>query len=80
MSSPMHPCSHVQVANQSASVLFVWLLGSGHNISQLGPSANAVSVAANAVADVALGERYRLALLLPGVLLVIVGVVLCSSG
>lgn len=66
------------LANQCGSVLFVALLGSGADISQAVPVANAVSIAANAVTDVALGEQYRLGRLLPGCALVAAGVLLCT--
>jgi hypothetical protein len=56
------------------------LLGGGAALSAVVPLANATSLAANAAADVALGEAYRLRLLLPGLALVAVGLLLCASG
>ena len=48
------------------------------DISAVVPTANAISVLFNALADFALGERYRLTLLIPGLALVFLGVVLCG--
>ena len=64
--------------NQSGSVLFVLLLG-GANISVAVPLVNAASLAANAAADVLLGERYALRCLLPGLALVGAGLALCAT-
>lgn len=64
--------------NQAGSLLFVVLLASS-DISKAVPIANAVSVAANAVTDLCLGERYSLQYLIPGCLLVASGVMLCLS-
>jgi uncharacterized membrane protein len=57
----------------------VLLLGGDARLSTVVPLANATSLAANALADVALGERYRVQLLLPSVALVAGGLLLCSS-
>jgi hypothetical protein len=65
------------LVNQSGSALFVLLLANAADISRAVPIANAVSIAANAVADLALGEQYRLRYLIPGCCLVGVGVLLC---
>lgn len=66
-----------QLANLAASALFAWCLGCAH-ISVAAPVANGVSLAANAVLDHALGDTLRPALGLPGLLLVFVGVTLCT--
>lgn len=63
--------------NQSGSVLFTVLLANAADISRAVPIANAVSIAANAVADLALREQYNVKLLFGGVLLVAAGVLLC---
>lgn len=42
------------------------------------PNLTHFTAAANAVVDVLLGERYKLAFLLPGVALVAAGIVLCT--
>lgn len=68
-----------QLANLSASVLFAWALGFS-NISVAAPVANGVSLAANAAADhLLLGDRLRLRTALPGLLLVLAGVTLCTT-
>lgn len=72
------PCN-CRAAVQCGSALFMLLLNGDARLSVVVPLANATSLAANAVADVALGERYRLRLLLPGVVLVAGGLLLCSS-
>jgi hypothetical protein len=65
--------------NQLGGLLFIVLLGSGSsNISALVPSANAASVVFTAIADLALGERLRLHLLLPGLALLAAGILLCT--
>jgi hypothetical protein len=66
-----------QVLNQLGGLLFIALL-SGADISVAVPAANATSLAANAAADVLLGERYRLRFLLPGTALVALGLYLCT--
>jgi hypothetical protein len=66
-----------QLLNQVGSVLFAVSLGYS-DISVAVPTANATSLAANAVADLLLGERFRTAYLLPGLLLVGSGIVLCT--
>lgn len=63
--------------NQSGSALFVLLLANAADISRAVPIANAVSIAANAVADLCLGEQYKLQYLLPGCMLVGAGLLLC---
>lgn len=69
-----------QLLNQGGSVAFNALLASGKApLSVANPAVNAVTLAANALADVLLGERYRLSLLVPGVALVTAGLVLCST-
>lgn len=69
-----------QLLNQSGGVAFSALLATGAApLSVAVPAVNAAALAANAVADVLLGEAYRLALLVPGVLLVTAGLVLCST-
>jgi hypothetical protein len=66
-----------QLLNQAGSVLFAVSLAYS-DISVAVPIANATSLAANAVADLLLGERFRIACLLPGLLLVGSGIVLCT--
>ena len=66
-----------QLLNQVGSVLFAASLAYS-DISVAVPTANATSLAANAVVDLLLGERFRLAYLLPGLLLVGSGIVLCT--
>lgn len=66
-----------QLLNQLGGVLFAVLLA-GADISVAVPVANATSLAANALADLGLGERYRLGLLLPGLALVGLGLFLCT--
>lgn len=69
-----------QLLNQSGGVAFSALLATGAApLSVAVPAVNAAALAANALADVLLGEQYRLALLVPGVLLVTSGLVLCST-
>lgn len=68
-----------QLLNQVGSVLFAASLGRA-DISLAVPTANATSLAANAVADLLLGERYRICYLVPGLLLVGSGIVLCTLG
>jgi hypothetical protein len=69
-----------QLLNQGGSVAFNALLASGKApLSVASPVVNAVTLAANALADVLLGEAYRLPLLIPGVALVTVGLVICST-
>jgi hypothetical protein len=69
-----------QLLNQSGGVVFSALLASGAApLSVAVPAVNAAALAANALADVLLGEKYRLKLLVPGVALVIAGLVLCST-
>lgn len=68
-----------QALNQCGSGLFIYLLGT-HNISLVVPAANAASLVFNAVTDVVLGESYNKLLLLPGVMLVACGIMLCSMG
>lgn len=69
-----------QLLNQSGGVVFSALLATGAApLSVAVPAVNAAALAANALADVLLGEQYRLALLVPGVLLVTAGLVLCST-
>jgi len=57
----------------------VALLGGAARLSVVVPLANATALAANAVADLALGEAYSAPLLLPGLGLVAGGLLLCSS-
>lgn len=64
--------------NQSGSVLFTVLLASA-DISRAVPIANAVSIAANTVTDLFLGEQYCLQRLVPGCILVACGVMLCMA-
>lgn len=64
--------------NQTGSILFVTLLASA-DISKAVPIANAVSIAANAVTDMCLGEQYIPHYLVPGCMLVAAGVLLCLS-
>ncbi len=64
--------------NQSGSFLFIYMLGSS-DISVLVPTANAISLLATAGADLALGERLHVPLLLLGTALVAAGVLLCST-
>mmetsp|Transcript_19229 Transcript_19229/g.41555 ORF Transcript_19229/g.41555 Transcript_19229/m.41555 type:complete len:88 (-) Transcript_19229:1082-1345(-) len=59
--------------NQTGSVLFILLLGKA-DISKVVPIANAASILFNALVDLALGESYYLAYLLPGLALVASGV------
>lgn len=66
-----------QLLNQTGSVLFVWLLG-GASISTAVPVANATSLAANAVADVLLGEKFKTVPLAFGLVLVFCGIMLCT--
>ncbi len=66
-----------QLLNQCGGLLFVVLLG-GADISTAVPVANATSLAANAVVDLLLGERYKLRYLIPGLVLVAIGLVLCT--
>jgi multidrug transporter EmrE-like cation transporter len=67
-----------QLANLLASVLFAWTLGFT-KISVAAPVANGISLAANAAADrLVLGDRLRPATGLPGLLLVLAGVTLCT--
>ena len=66
-----------QLLNQVGSVLFAASLGYA-DISLAVPTANATSLAANAIVDLLLGERFRIHLLLPGLLLVGSGIVLCT--
>lgn len=66
-----------QALNQCGSALFIYLLGVT-DISTLVPVANAVSILFTALADLALGERYQVHTLLPGLLLLSVGVLLCG--
>jgi hypothetical protein len=69
-----------QFLNQAGGVAFSALLASGAApLSLAVPAVNAACLASNAVTDVLLGEQYRLALLVPGVLLVAAGLVLCST-
>jgi hypothetical protein len=68
-----------QLLNQVGSVLFAASLGHA-DISLAVPTANATSLAANAVVDLLLGERFRIAYLVPGLLLVGSGIVLCTLG
>jgi hypothetical protein len=69
-----------QLLNQSGGVVFSALLATGAApLSVAVPVVNAAALAANALADVLLGERYSLPLLVPGVGLVIAGLVLCST-
>lgn len=67
-----------QLLNQTASVLFVVLLG-GAYITVAVPIVNATCLAANAVVDVLMGEKYQLQYLAPGVALVLTGICLCAS-
>jgi hypothetical protein len=64
-----------QLVNQSASLLFVWLLGSA-DLSVVVPVSNATALLFNAITDVALGQRYAPGLLSLGVLLISLGVLL----
>jgi hypothetical protein len=68
-----------QALNQCGGALFALLLGRGARVTAAVPAANGVALAANAVADAALGEPYRLELLVPGVALVAAGLALCAS-
>jgi hypothetical protein len=65
---------------QCGSALFVVLLGGDAPLSAVVPLANATSLAANAAADLALGEAFSLPLLLPGLALVAGGLLLCATG
>lgn len=68
-----------QLANLGGSALFAWGLGAAR-VSVAAPVANGVSLAANAAADhLLLGDRLDLRLGLPGLVLVLVGVALCSG-
>jgi hypothetical protein len=67
-----------QLLNQCGSVLFVFLLGS-IDISVAVPVANATALVVNGIVDVALGEVYLMKYLTPGVLLVVLGVLLCGG-
>lgn len=69
-----------QLVNQSGSVLFTYLLGSGRDLSTLVPVANSAALAINAVTDLALGEQLDRGLLVLGVVLVAAGVLLCGMG
>ncbi len=68
-----------QTLNFAGSVAFIALLGSGVDISVAVPTANATSLASNAVMDMVLGERYQLQLLVPGLMLVAGGLILCAQ-
>lgn len=70
-----------QLLNQAGSVLFIYLLGSGEGqLGTLVPSANAVSLAVNAITDcLVLEERFKLPQLALGVLAVGAGVLLCGT-
>ena len=60
------------------SALFAWSLGFSR-ISVAVPVANGVSLAANAAVDwLLLGDRLQLGSAVPGLLLVLLGVTLCS--
>ncbi|KAL6752348.1 hypothetical protein V8C86DRAFT_2757346 [Haematococcus lacustris] len=65
-----------QVLNQLGSLLFIWLLGQAS--ASVVSSANACALLFNACVDIFLGKRHRLQLLVPGVLLVSFGVLLCG--
>lgn len=69
-----------QALNQAGSVLFTILLGkSSTSISSLVPLSNALALISTAAVDLLLGERLELRLLVPGVLLVAAGVIVCGS-
>lgn len=78
LQQPQFVCA--QAVNQLGSLLFTVLLGSGAPLAVVVPAANAGAFAFNALVDLGLGERYTSSLLVPGVLLVGVGVLLCSLG
>ena len=67
-----------QVLNVCGSVAFAALLTVG-DLSIVAPVANAVSLAANTLVDLSLGERFRLGYLLTGLSCVAIGIALCSS-
>lgn len=77
----------MQVLNFGGSFLFVALLGGGAALALAVPVANAVSLAANALADAALaraaaprgGAELRWALAAPALALVVAGISLCAS-
>lgn len=74
---PSHTHAH---PHQCGSLLFVALLGSGARVATAAPVANATALAANALADAALGEaRYDWRLLAPGLALVAGGLLLCAT-
>ncbi|GAB4823770.1 hypothetical protein N2152v2_010816 [Parachlorella kessleri] len=67
-----------QAVNLVGSALFAWSLGFGR-VSVAAPVANGVSLAANAAVDwLLLGDRLQLGSAVPGLLLVLLGVTLCS--
>lgn len=66
-----------QLLNQAGGILFAILLA-GSDISVAVPVANGTSLAANALVDLVLGEKYKLGLLLPGTCLVGAGIYLCT--
>lgn len=79
---PTPPPPHTRARareQQCGSVLFALLLGSDARLSAVVPLANATALAANALCDLALGEAFRLHLLLPGLALVAAGLALCAA-
>ena len=67
-----------QLLNVCGSAAFAILLTVG-DLSIVAPVANAISLAANTVVDISLGERFRLGYLLTGLSCVAIGTALCSS-
>lgn len=67
-----------QLVNLSGSVLFATQLG-GAVLSVVVPLTNGIALAANAVMDVLMGSKYQLQYLLPGLILVTLGFILCTQ-
>ena len=68
-----------QLINQSGSILFILLLGQeSADLSRVATLSNAVNLGSTALAEIALGESFQLQYLIPGLFLLLIGVVLCS--
>jgi hypothetical protein len=68
-----------QLANKFGSALFILLLGQDSSeLSRVAPLANGLNLGFTALTDIVLGESFELSYLIPGLVLLFIGVLLCS--
>ena len=68
-----------QLANKFGSLLFILLLRQdSSDLSRVAPLANGLNLGFTALTDIVLGESFELLYLIPGLVLLFIGVILCS--